>query len=161
MINKRLILVGPTASGKNFLRKKFEDKGFIFDVSYTSRPKRPNEKYGEDYNFISWDEFTLRISQDAFYEYVKYNGFFYGTGKYEWDNFNGFIMETDGIKHVKSEDRKSCFIIYLNISEKIRTERMIKERGWNTEEIKKRLLTDIEKFKDFSNYDMIITNPNF
>lgn len=160
-MKKRLIICGPTASGKTILRKRFEDKGFIFDISYTSRPKRLDEKYGVHYNFISRNEFTLRISQDAFYEYVQYDGHFYGTGRYEWDNFNGFIMETDGIKHIKPEDRKYCFIMYLNISKKVRTERMIKEREWDPQEVANRLATDAKKFKNFKDYDIIITNSNF
>jgi len=160
-MNKRIIIVGPSASGKTFLRKKFEDKGFTFDVSYTSRPMRPDEKYGLHYNFISRDEFTFRISYRAFYEWVEYNGNYYGTGKYEWDHSDCFIMETDGIKSIKPEDRKSCFIIYLNSSSFIRIKRMINERKWNRQEVDDRLASDDKKFKDFKDYDIIITNSNF
>lgn len=159
-MNKRIILVGPTCSGKTFLREKLEKKGFHFDISYTSRPKRPDEEYGVHYNFISESEFTLRISQGAFYEHVQYNGFRYGTGMYEWNNSDGFIMETDGIKHISSEDRKNSFIIYLNPVYLVRADRMLK-RGWSNKDIEDRLKTDKEKFKDFSDYDMIVTNHDF
>jgi len=159
-MNKRIILVGPACSGKTFLRGRLEEKGYHFDVSYTTREKRPDEEYGVDYNFISESEFTLRISQGAFYEHVQYNGFRYGTGMYEWNNSDCFIMETDGIKHIKPEDRKRSFIIYLNIVYLVRADRMLK-RGWTTEKIEERLKTDREKFKGFSDYDMLITNHNF
>lgn len=161
MANKRIILVGPTASGKTFLRKKLEEKGFHFDVSYTTRKPRDGEEYGVHYNFISEEEFILRVSQDAFYEHVNYNGCRYGTGRYEWNNSDGFIMETAGIKHISPEDRKNSFIIYLNPPVIIRMERMAVERGWGMEEIEERLKTDNKKFKDFNDYDMIITEPNF
>jgi len=160
-MNKRIIIVGPSASGKTFLRKKFEDKGFTFDVSYTSRLMRMGEKQGVHYNFISKDEFAFRISRQAYYEYVEYNGNYYGTGMYEWDNSDCFIMETDGIKSIKPEDRKSCFIIYLNPSSFIRIKRMMGERKWDQQEVDDRLASDDKKFKDFKDYDIIITNSNF
>jgi len=160
-MNKRIILVGPTASGKTFLRKRFEDRGFECDVSYTTRPPRPGEEYGVHYKFISEDEFTLRISQGAFYEHVQYNGNRYGTGLYEWNSLPLFIMETDGIKHITPEDRKSCFVIYLDIPEHERIRRMRMERKWEYPKIQERLDQDKEKFSTFKDYDLLITDPKF
>ncbi len=160
-MNKRIILVGPSCAGKTFLRQKLEKRGFHFDISYTSRTQRPEEINGVHYNFLSKKEFEEKIEKNYFYEYVQYNGDYYGTGMIEWKNSDGFIMETDGIKHINKEDRKNSFIIFLNPPLKIRTERMKKERKWNNKEIIVRILTDKNKFKDFSDYDLIISDPNF
>lgn len=160
-MNKRIILVGPTCSGKTFLRKRFEERGFKFDVSYTTRPMRPGEVNGVDYNFISDDEFIRRISDNAFYEHVEYNGYRYGTGMYEWNNLPCFIMETAGIRHITSEDRKSCFIIYINPPMSDRFIRMRDERKWDKETIEKRLATDADKFSSFKDYDLHLTTPKF
>lgn len=160
-MNKRLIICGPTASGKTFLRKRLEDKGFKCDVSYTSREPRPGEVDGVHYHFIGKKQFEVLISGGFFYEWVEYNGNYYGTGLKEWNELPLFIMETDGIKHIKPEDRKSCFVIYLNIPRINRQERMMFERGWNQEEVAKRTETDYQKFKDFNDYDLVITDPNF
>jgi guanylate kinase len=128
-MNKRIILVGPTCSGKTFIRDKFREKGYKIDVSYTSRPPREGEKNGWDYNFIG-DEFPFRISQNEFYEYVQYGSYWYGTGMREWHSSEIFIMETDGIKHINTEDRKDSLVIYVNTPLVIRIKRM-KERGWD------------------------------
>lgn len=157
----KIILVGPTCSGKTFLRNKLENRGFKCDVSYTTREPRPEEINGIHYNFISKNEFESGIRNDSFYEWVKYNGNYYGTGLDEWDNLPLFIMETDGIKHIKKEDRKNCFIIFLNPNIEIRKKRMKEERNWSNEEIEKRIKTDELKFKDFKNYDIILKDPNF
>lgn len=157
----KIIICGPSCSGKTFLRQKLEKSGFHFDISYTSRLQRSQEINGVHYNFISKKEFEEKIKNNFFYEYVQYNGDYYGTGIEEWKNSDCFIMETDGIKHINKEDRKNLFIIFLNPPIKIRTERMKKERQWNNKEIIIRLLTDKNKFKDFSDYDLIITDPNF
>ena len=73
-MNKRIILVGPTASGKTFLRNRFEDKGFECDVSYTTRPMRPGEKDGVHYHFLEVKIFEEMIKEGGFYEWVEYNG---------------------------------------------------------------------------------------
>jgi guanylate kinase len=138
-----------------------EKRGFISDVSYTSRDKRPGEIDGYDYHFISNWVFCYRINNNFFYEWVKYGDNYYGTGRYEWNNCDCFIMETDGIKHINEGDRKQCFIIYLNIPEEIRKNRMLNRRNWPKEKIEERIKIDLEKFKDFSHYDIMITNPNF
>jgi guanylate kinase len=156
-MNKRIILVGPSASGKNFIRSKFAEKGFTFDVSYTTRKPREGEVYGVDYNFISESEFTLRISQNAFYEHVQYNGCRYGTGLHEWKNSDIFIMETDGIKHLKPEDRKQSVVIFVNTPLDVRLQRM-RSRGWSEEKISERILTDQSKFGTFTDYDFEISS---
>jgi guanylate kinase len=160
-MNKRIILVGPTCGGKTFLRKRLENRGFKCDVSYTSREPREGEKNGVHYHFIGKKQFEILIKGGFFYEWVEYNGNYYGTGLKEWNELPLFIMETDGIKHIKEEDRKTCFVIYINPEEHIRVARMRLERRWNYEEIQKRLETDNKKFENFKDYDMIITDPNF
>ena len=158
-MNKRIILVGPSAAGKDFLKKKFEKKGFELDVSYTTRTPREGEVNGVDYHFISEKEFVDKFYE--MYEHVKHGEYLYGTGQYEWDHCDIFIMETDGINQISEEDRKSCFIIYLDIPEHDRIGRMRLERKWDYEKIRERLAQDKEKFSTFTDYDLLITEPNF
>jgi len=160
-MNKRIILVGPTCSGKTILRARLETKGFKCDVSYTTRPMRPGEVNEVHYHFMDKKTFQHGIENDWFYEWVEYNGNFYGTGNFEWNEVPLFIMETDGIKHIKPEDRKSCFIIYLDVPEHERIKRMRLERKWEYPEIQKRIATDKEKFSTFKDYDLRITNADF
>jgi len=162
-MNKKLILVGPTASGKNILRERLAKKGFTFDVSYTTREirKEVGEKDGLDYHFISDEEFEKMKANDGFYEKVEYNGKKYGTGRYEWNNSDVFIMEPHGIDCILEEDRDSCFIIYIEPPTQERVKRMREERKWSNEEINKRISTDTRKFSNFNKYDIKITNPYF
>ncbi len=158
-MSKRIILVGPAAAGKDYLKKKFAERGFELDVSYTTRPPRKGEVDGEDYHFISEREFFDKHYD--FYEQAQHGPYWYATGLYEWDNCDIFIMETNGISEIIPEDRKSCFIIYLNPARIKRQERMMLERGWDAEQIAHRSNMDYEKFKDFSDFDIQISDPNF
>ncbi len=161
-MNKRIILVGPTASGKNFLRNKFIGRGFKSDISYTTRtPIREGEENGVDYQFISYKAFKDMIALDMFYEWVKYGDYYYGTGLKQWDTCDVFIMETDGVNIISEENRKNCFVIYLDTPEHERVRRMRIERKWKYSQIQDRIAVDKKKFEGFTNFDIKITNPDF
>jgi guanylate kinase len=156
-MSKRIILVGPSASGKNFIREKFREKGYQADVSYTSRMPRDGEKNTIDYNFVSIQTFMKMIEERKFYEWVQYGDSYYGTGLKEWKWCDIFIMETDGIKHIKPEDKKDCLIIYVNTPLDTRIGRM-RERGWTNDKILERIHIDAKKFDNFENFDLEISS---
>ena len=160
-MHKRIILVGPAASGKDFLKKKFGEKGFELDVSYTTRPIREGEKEGVDYYYYSEEDFVKKIQSGGFYETAKHGLYMYGTGQYEWDHCDVFIMESHGISEITPEDRKSCFIVYLNPPRMVRQDRLLETRGWDYENIAHRTKMDNEKFEGFTDFDIEITNPEF
>ena len=155
---KRIILVGPGASGKTFIRDKFREKGFTIDVSWTSRPMREGEVQDIDYHFVYKEKFEKCIDAEYFYEWVKFGDDYYGTEAFSWNcKSEIFIMETEGISKIKPEDRNDCLIVYVNTPENIRLERMVK-RGWNAEKIKHRISLDKEKFFNFVDYDIEISS---
>jgi len=125
-------------------------------VSYTTRKPRTGENRGVDYHFVSKAKFLEMIEEGRLYEYTQYGEDHYGSGIKEFYKNDVFIKETDGIKKLNKEDRQSSFIIYLNTPKEIRVIRMI-ERGWDQEQIDKRLKEDNEKFKDFKDFDIEIT----
>lgn len=162
-MNKKIILVGPTASGKNILRTRLSKKGYTFDVSYTTRKirKAVGEIEGYDYHFISDEEFEEMKANDGFYEKVEYNGYKYGTGRHEWDTRDVFIMEPHGIECILEEDRDSCFVIFIEPPVDERIQRMKNERKWDDEQVKSRIDFDTKRFSTFKEYDIKITNPDF
>jgi guanylate kinase len=155
--HKRIILCGPTASGKTFIRNKFKEKGFINEVSYTSREPREGEINGVDYHFISNDEFMTHLVNGDFYEHTYYNGCHYATGNKEWNECEIFVMETDGLKTILPEDKRDCVFIYVDTPKEIRVKRMY-ERGWDQTKILSRIDTDEKKFKNFTDYDFKISS---
>lgn len=157
MKHKRIILVGPSAAGKNFIRDNFVKRGFRSDVSYTSRTPREGEIDGKDYHFITEKEFRERINDNLFYEWVKYGNNYYGTGRYEWDHSDIFIMESDGVEKIMEKDRPSCLVMFVNTSFDVRLQRM-RERGWDSTKISERTHVDIAKFKNFKDYDVQISS---
>ena len=120
---KRIIIVGKAASGKDYLKSKFIEKGFINAISYTTRPIRENELNGKDYLFIAEEEFKSKINNNFFYEYNQFNNWYYGIPRHLFLNEGAvFIMNPSGIYKLNKSDRESSFIIYLDIDKNIRKE---------------------------------------
>jgi guanylate kinase len=154
----RIIIIGPSCSGKSYMKEKFVKCGFKPDVSYTTRPTRKNEIDSVDYNFITVSLFETFIDRDFFIEFAKYDGDYYGSSREGFEENDIFIKEIDGIKKLSLEDREESFIIYLNIPKEIRIQRMKDERNWDDEKINRRLKEDDIKFNGFDDFDVEITN---
>jgi guanylate kinase len=76
------VLSAPSGAGKttlcNALRQKPE---FVWSVSCTTRAPRPGEVDGEDYHFLSREDFDRRVSAGEFLEHAEVHGNRYGTLK--------------------------------------------------------------------------------
>ena len=160
MKHKRIILVGKAASGKDYIRKTFEAQGFKYAVSYTTRPPRPDEIAGQDYFFIKQPDAQDMIDKCEFYEWVVFNGWIYGTTKKQFYNDDIFIMTPAGLNQLSEDDRKTSTVIYLDIDEEVRKQRLL-ERKMPGDSVERRLEADREDFKNFKNYNIKITNQNF
>jgi guanylate kinase len=82
-IGRIFVLSAPAGTGKTTLIKMLVEEFpcVIQSISYTTRPKRYNEKSGDDYIFVSRKEFEQKIAEREFLEYVKLYGHYYGTSK--------------------------------------------------------------------------------
>jgi guanylate kinase len=159
-MHKRIIIVGRAASGKDHIRKKFEAQGFRYAVSYTTRPPREGEVDGVDYIFISPEEAQVMIKNDEFYEYVEFNGWLYGTSIRQFDEDDVFIMTPTGLAHVDEDSRRKSFVIFIDIDEDVRRERMA-GRNMPGDSVDRRIEADRKDFENFTNYNIRITNPDF
>jgi len=158
-----VIFVGKSAAGKDHARKICEQWLEIpYQVSYTTRPPRENEQNGLDYNFISLDSAIHEyIEKDRFYQHVVFNGWVYGTTREQMAVENAcFIMTPAAVAQLTEIDRNESLIIYLDIEEEIRRNR-IYERNQCDDSVDRRMEADFVDFEGFSDYDERITNPRF
>ncbi len=71
-----IVLSGPSGVGKDTVLQTMKDRElpFHFVVTANTREIRPGETHGEDYFFVSKDEFARMIEEDELLEYaVVYN----------------------------------------------------------------------------------------
>jgi guanylate kinase len=164
----KIILCGPSASGKNHARTVFEKKGFKFGVSYTTRDPRPGEIDGYDYHFISNREFEEMVSDDMFLEFddkvandsdgisVKT---YYGTTRENFNNCDLFIMTPSGIKSIIKEKGDEFVVMNFDIDQKTRIKRML-NRDWSIDRAYSRLNWESIEFENVP-ADICIKNEDF
>lgn len=160
-MKSKIIIVGPGGSGKDFLRRKLESKGWKYGVLYTSRPARTNEKYGTDYFFVNDQQFNDLKEANQLVEFSVFaHGWQYGTAQHIWETCNLFVMSPNSLRQVKEKYGLSdIFVIYLNTPEDVRRERLAQRQ--DADSVDRRLRTDAEDFLNFSDFDIKITDPNF
>jgi len=74
------VLSAPSGAGKTTLTSALRQKpDFVYAVSCTTRPARPGEIHGEDYFFLSEEEFRERVARGEFLEHAEVHGRLYGT----------------------------------------------------------------------------------
>ncbi|AFZ43090.1 guanylate kinase [Halothece sp. PCC 7418] len=76
-----IVITGPSGVGKGTLVKLLlaHHPELTVSTSATTRPPRKGEVNGEDYFFLSRDEFETMIEKGEFLEWAEYTGNLYGT----------------------------------------------------------------------------------
>jgi len=76
-----LVLSSPSGAGKTTISRELlsRDDNLALSVSATTRPKRPGETAGEDYDFIDAVDFNLMVNRRELLEHAKVFDHYYGT----------------------------------------------------------------------------------
>jgi guanylate kinase len=74
------VISAPSGAGKTTICDALrQTPDFVYSVSCTTRPPRPGEIGGEDYQFLSEADFQMRVRNGDFLEYAKVHDQYYGT----------------------------------------------------------------------------------
>jgi guanylate kinase len=74
------VVSAPSGAGKTTLCNALrQTRDFVYSVSCTTRGPRAGEIDGEDYNFLSKEEFARRVEAGEFLEHATVHGHSYGT----------------------------------------------------------------------------------
>lgn len=153
----KYIIVGPGASGKDWMLQRMVELGFKPMKQYTTREIRDNET-GDEYHFISEEQFKDMDDRAKFISVNFYRIGWYGVSYDELINSDVAILSPANVKDVFTmfpELRDKFKIIYLAIPEEVRRERLSKRytnKVGDDNEI--RLANDARDFKDFSIWDL-------
>lgn len=114
-----IVLSGPSGVGKGTVRQalfKMEGHDLVYSVSMTTRPPREGEVPGQDYYFVSREEFEQRIKDNKFLEYAEFVNHYYGTplDKVEQQLAEGkevvLEIEVQGALQVRKRMKEAIFI---------------------------------------------------
>ena len=130
------VVTGPSGAGKGTLIRALLERipELEVAVSATTRPQRPGEEDGREYWFLTDDEFTARVEDGAFLEWVDYvSDKRYGTLRSELDRIaeHGRVpvleLELDGALFVQEDVPGACTIFIAADVEEL--ERRLRERA--------------------------------
>ena len=164
MKTEKIIILGKSGSGKDYLLRGLIQKGERYAPKLTTRPIRKGEKDGVEYNYLNNEEFISLKESNQIKVYQKFIindvDWYYGLTTENFNNNNLFIMTPAELEQLSTEERKGCFVVYLDIDAVTRKIR-IANRYDNNDSIDRRIKADDEDFKNFKDYDMKLTDPEF
>lgn len=162
-----VVISGFSGAGKGTLMKKLvSDYDYALSVSMTTRAPRAGEVNGQDYYFVTREEFEDTISHDGLIEYASYCNNYYGTPK-EYVNKELSLgrdvileIEAQGAVQVRKKFPEALLIFVLTPDVEILNSRL-RARGTESEEdIERRLHRAAQEVNCVDDYDAVIVNDD-
>jgi guanylate kinase len=161
-----LVVSAPSATGKTTVVEQLVQvlPGLRMSRSYTSRPARPGEEDGLDYNFITRDAFEAMIARDAFLEWADVFGHYYGTGKEETQARLAagedlvLVIDVQGARQVRERVPETVAVFMLPPSFEVLEQRLRKRSKDPEPEMLRRLETARREVDAVASYDYVVVN---
>jgi guanylate kinase len=163
-----VILSSPSGGGKTTIAQTLlaVRKDLGYSVSCTTRNPRPGEVDGQDYFFLSADEFKEARSRGDFAESADVHGQNYGTLKREVDTVLGsgrhVIMDIDvqGAEQFVASYPDSVLIFILPPDGQILLRRLAARGTENPDSIARRLKSAIKELRAIGLYHYVVVNAD-
>jgi len=169
-MNKGILFVlsGPSGVGKNTVLDALfkEYDGVSYSVSATTREAREGEVEGEDYFFISEEEFKNIEKKNGFIECALVHGHYYGTPKKfvdeKLESGEDIILEIDtqGAKQVREKYPDAVYIFLLPPSLEELKNRLDKRDTEDTKNKSIRIKNARAELKEVHKYDYEVVNDS-
>lgn len=161
------VLSSPSGAGKTTISRRLlaSEGNLEMSVSYTTRKPRPGEVMDIDYHFCSEDEFNEALSQEAFMEWAKVFGNYYGTPQAAVDRslMQGrdvlFDIDWQGTQQIGQKARGDLVTIFLLPPSWGELERRLLSRAQDSAEtVKARMARAKDEISHWAEYDYVVIN---
>ncbi|MEL7015779.1 MAG: guanylate kinase [Pseudomonadota bacterium] len=161
------ILSSPSGAGKTTLADRLlrKDGEMVLSISATTRARRPGEVHGQDYFFVSEEEFIRMRENREFMEWANVFGNLYGTPRAMVEDTLGagkdvlFDIDWQGaqqLDEVAGEDVVKVFILPPSRAE---LERRLRARNSDPEDVvQSRMMKADAEMSHWAEYDYVIVN---
>ncbi len=163
-----LVLSSPSGGGKTTIARNLlqarEDLGY--SVSATTRPRREDERDGEDYHFLERGEFLRRVEAGEFVEWATYAGNLYGTLRSEIEALvaRGQIavldVEIEGARQIRATFPNSLHLFVLPPTADVLVRRLAGRRTESPAVIRERITRAADELAAVAEYDYAIFNED-
>ena len=163
-----IVITAPSGAGKTTLvhavRRLRSD--LAFSVSYTTRPARAQEVDGEDYCFVSQEQFRDMLDDDEFLEWAEVFGHWYGTSRSAVDELRAagktVLLEIDwqGAEQIRNREPSAESVFILPPDRGV-LERRLRGRGTDTKgNIGRRLREAVTDMAQWEKFDYVLVNDD-
>lgn len=165
-----LVISSPSGAGKTSLSRQLvmNHAELSVSVSSTTRPPRPGEMEGREYNFVDWESFDWMISEDLFLEWAEVHENRYGTPRKPVEKALAegrdvlFDVDWQGARSISATggaDVVSVFILPPTIAELRR--RLYARAEDDAAVIERRLSRAKGEIARWTDYDYVLVNEDF
>jgi len=169
MIGTLYIISAPSGCGKTSLVNAMLQSAtnMMVSISYTTRPLRPGEQDGVNYHFVDEKAFEKMMRENAFLEYAKVFGHFYGTSRAkvveQLTQGVDVVLEIDwqGAQQIRECFSNTISVFILPPSRQTLLQRLQSRRQDNEQVIAERMALAHEELSHYDEYEYLIVNDNF
>lgn len=163
-----LVITGPSGVGKDTLlagmKERCAGRAYHFAVTATTRPKRPHEREGVDYHFLSPWQFDHILARDGFLEHATVYGHRYGVPKAQVRQAlaedKDVLVRTDvqGASYIKSVCPQAVTIFLMPPSFQALEERLRARASDDPQQIEMRLAIARREMAMAGQFDHTVVN---
>jgi guanylate kinase len=167
---ERLVVVSaPSGAGKTTLCEMLirDFPNIRLSISTTTRPRRPTEKDGIHYQFVSPEGFQQKIDAGEFAEWAEVHGHSYGTSKRTIENALAagknvlFDIDVQGAMNLQKQYGERVLLIFILPPSIAELEQRLRNRkGDSPASIEKRLKNAYNELEWGKKFDYQITNDH-
>jgi guanylate kinase len=161
-----VVISGLSGVGKDVVMRGIREQGYIFHrvVTVTTRPPRPGEQNGVDYQFVSEDEYQAMLDRGDLVEHAIVYGHLYGVPEREIREALGrgqdavLRIDVQGAKTIK-EKMPDAVLVFLTASSMEELKRRLIGRGKDSpEQMKRRIDTARDEMRYLPIFDYVVVN---
>lgn len=162
-----IVISGPSGVGKDTIARlliQHRPDTFYFVVTATTRPARPGEVHGQDYFFLSSDQFARMIEEGELLEYALVYNDYKGVPKQQireaLASGKDVIMRVDpqGAATIRKIVPEAIFIFLIAESEEAMVKRLHERKSETPEGLSLRIATARQEMKRISEFDYCVIN---
>jgi guanylate kinase len=163
-----VVISGLSGVGKDVVIRGMREEGYIFHrvVTVTTRPPRPGEVDGQDYRFVSEDEYQAMLEKGELLEHAEVYGHLYGVPEREirdpLSRGQDAVMRIDvqGARAIEGKMPEAVLIFLTASSMKELRRRLIGRGKDSPEDMERRIDMVREEMRQIPEFDYVVVNPD-
>lgn len=166
------VMSSPSGAGKTTITRALleHNPDVIISISATTRPRRAGEVHGQDYYFVSPDEFRDMVDRGEMLEHAKVFDNYYGTPREPVERALSsgqdviFDIDWQGTQQLSEIAREDLVTVFILPPSRTDLEKRLRHRSRDTLEtenqIRARMAKAADEMSHYSEYDYVLINNN-